>query len=133
GYDGRSLTERREYDARGKLVLSTNALGSAGEVSVRYRYDADGNLAWTQVAGDSRSEIRMSYDAAGRRTGLFDPNSGQESVQYDALGQALVRTASDGSRTERKYDLLGRVLEQTDRLGGQASISRWQYDTGTKS
>ncbi|WP_260601608.1 RHS repeat-associated core domain-containing protein [Pseudomonas aeruginosa] len=132
-YDGRSLTERREYDARGKLVLSTNALGSAGEVSVRYRYDADGNLAWTQVAGDSRSEIRMSYDAAGRRTGLFDPNSGQESVQYDALGQALVRTASDGSRTERKYDLLGRVLEQTDRLGGQASISRWQYDTGTKS
>ncbi|WP_141099556.1 hypothetical protein, partial [Pseudomonas aeruginosa] len=72
GYDGRSLTERREYDARGKLVLSTNALGSAGEVSVRYRYDADGNLAWTQVAGDSRSEIRMSYDAAGRRTGLFD-------------------------------------------------------------
>ncbi|WP_141099547.1 hypothetical protein, partial [Pseudomonas aeruginosa] len=27
----------------------------------------------------------------------------------------------------------GRVLEQTDRLGGQASISRWQYDTGTKS
>ena len=45
GYDGRSLTERREYDARGKLVLSTNALGSAGEVSVRYRYDADGNLA----------------------------------------------------------------------------------------
>ncbi|WP_400565519.1 FG-GAP-like repeat-containing protein [Pseudomonas aeruginosa] len=133
GYDGRSLTERREYDARGKLVLSTNALGSAGEVSVRYRYDADGNLAWTQVAGDSRSEIRMSYDASGRRTGLFDPNSGQESVQYDALGQALVRTASDGSRTERKYDLLGRVLEQTDRLGGQASISRWQYDTGTKS
>ncbi|WP_236080248.1 FG-GAP-like repeat-containing protein [Pseudomonas aeruginosa] len=110
GYDGRSLTERREYDARGKLVLSTNALGSAGEVSVRYRYDADGNLAWTQVAGDSRSEIRMSYDAAGRRTGLFDPNSGQESVQYDALGQALVRTASDGSRTERKYDLLGQVL-----------------------
>ena len=54
-------------------------------------------------------------------------------MQYDALGQALVRTASDGSRTERKYDLLGRVLEQTDRLGGQASISRWQYDTGTKA
>ena len=63
----------------------------------------------------------MSYDAAGRRTGLFDPNSGQESVQYDALGQAL-RTASDGSRTERKYDLLGRVLEQTDRLAARPAF-----------
>ncbi|MGN5788097.1 hypothetical protein ACNQPN_29580, partial [Pseudomonas aeruginosa] len=26
GYDGRSQTQRREYDARGTLVLSTNAL-----------------------------------------------------------------------------------------------------------
>lgn len=43
-----------------------------------------------------------------------------------------MHTASDGSRTKHRYDLFDRVPEQTDRLGGRASISRWQYDTGTK-
>ncbi|MDF5807863.1 hypothetical protein P4123_08265 [Pseudomonas aeruginosa] len=54
-------------------------------------------------------------------------------MQYDALGQALVRTASDGSRTEQ-YDLLGAgCSSRPTAWAAMAGISRWQYDTGTSS
>lgn len=75
----------------------------------------------------------MSYDVVGCCIGFFDLNSGQESVQYDVLGQVLVCIVSDGSCIECKYDLFGWVFEQIDCLGGQVSILCWQYDMGMKS
>ncbi|WP_425048665.1 FG-GAP-like repeat-containing protein [Pseudomonas aeruginosa] len=114
GYDGRSLTERREYDARGKLVLSTNALGSAGEVSVRYRYDADGNLAWTQVRWRQPQRDPHELRRGGPSHRPFRPEQrpGKRAVRCPGPGpgayrqrrqshRAQVRPARPGARADR--------------------------------
>lgn len=113
GYDGRSLTERREYDARGKLVLSTNALGSAGGVrSLPLRRRRQPGLdpgRWRQPQRDPH-ELRRG--GPSHRPFRPEQRPGKRAVRCPGPGpgayrqrrqshRAQVRPARPGARADR--------------------------------
>ncbi|SEL19694.1 RHS repeat-associated core domain-containing protein [Atopomonas hussainii] len=126
----KTRVERRENNALGQLVLSVNAAGSAEANQTRYQYDADGNLARVEINADPRTQVQMSYDLAGNRITLSDPNSGLQRYHYNAFGELRETVASDGSKIVNQYDPLSRLTTRED-LAGDGSVqdaSTWQYD-----
>jgi len=126
-----SRTERRESNALGQLEVSINAVGSSVATSVRYLYDPDGNLAATRVNGAQATDVLMTYDVAGNRISLQDPNSGLQTMSVDGFGQIGEVTASDGSKIRQRYDRLGRMVRRQDinPQGGTVEESIWTYDS----
>jgi len=125
--------EVRDYDAAGRLVLSTNAANSAQAVSIAYQYDGAGNLLRTQINNDPRTAVVMTYDLAGNRITQHDPNSGLMSYRYDALGRVR-EVLAPGVRTTQSYDALGRLIARQDYQGEQqVDASTWAYDSGNKA
>ena len=53
--------------------------------------------------------MTMSYDLAGRKTGMSDPDMGNWSYAYDALGNLKTQTDAKNQRTCLYYDLLNRL------------------------
>lgn len=125
-----SRTERRESNALGQLAVSVNAVGSSVASSVRYLYDPDGNLAATRVNGAQSTDVLMTYDVAGNRISLQDPNSGLQTMSVDGFGQIGEVTASDGSKIRQRYDRLGRMVRRLDinPQGVTVDESIWTYD-----
>ena len=83
--------------------------------------DAFGNLIETRDA--LQNKITISYDLRGRKVAMNDPDAGQSSYTYDALGQLLKQqnanqlTAGNplfGTATTLEYDTLGRMTKRIE-------------------
>ncbi|WP_281645170.1 RHS repeat-associated core domain-containing protein [Parendozoicomonas sp. Alg238-R29] len=128
--DVNTQTHIRENNALGELVKSLDPQN----IPVEYRYDAHGNLIWTQVDGNADTVATMSYDLAGNKITMTDPDTGALSYDYDALGQLLSQTDARGFTTTVGYDKLGRMTQRVDRPGNAAQeTSTWAYDQGTNA
>ncbi|MEZ6186690.1 MAG: RHS repeat-associated core domain-containing protein [Planctomycetota bacterium] len=127
---GDALLERHAYayDAAGHVVSHT-----AGERTVRYTYDARGQL----LAAEGAERLDYAWDAQGNRVadavdgvqrdfelgaGNRVVGQGEETLHYDARG-ALVRREGPDGETRYRYDADGHLLEAT----GPAGSVRYGY------
>nr|WP_277608381.1 RHS repeat-associated core domain-containing protein [Microbulbifer elongatus] len=77
------------------------------------------------VIGDTENFVSsFTYDHAGYRTQLTDPNLGSVKSVYNALGQLINQTDNKGQAVDYHYDKLGRLRFQVDGDG----VSEWTYD-----
>ena len=77
---------------------------------VSYEYDAIGNL--TNVIGADGVVVGMSYDLAGRKINMIDPDKGTWQYAYNTLGEMTRQLDSKGQVIDFSYDDLGRVTER---------------------
>jgi RHS repeat-associated protein len=92
------------------LKVIDNACGVVG-----YDYDAVGNL--TLVTGADGAQTVMTYDLAGRKTSLSDPDKGNWQYAYNALGELTRQRDGKSQALDFVYDLLGRVTTRYERSG----------------
>ncbi|GMV31164.1 MAG: hypothetical protein AMXMBFR59_32890 [Rhodanobacteraceae bacterium] len=121
----------RQHNALGQLMRTTDALTGITD----YWMDPLGNAAALRDA--NLSTMRASYNAFGHRLSSNDPNQGNWSFTYNALGELKTQTDARGVLTSvTQRDALGRVLKQRREptLGVPASLTdektldTWQYD-----
>lgn len=104
----------------------------ASGAQLLHQHDAFGNLIETRDA--LQNKITISYDLRGRKVAMNDPDAGQSSYTYDALGQLVKQqnanqlTAGNplfGKATTMEYDILGRMTKRIE----PEYTSNWAYDT----
>ena len=104
---------------------------------ITYGYNANGSLAWTKVNGMETTKVSISYDNAGNRTGLVDPDYGQVTSQYNAFGQLVQTVSPKGDVTVYQYDNMGRkklIIETDNNNASQPDrITTWNYSEAAGS
>ena len=133
------------YDKRGLLVQVKRPDG----VSVRYQYDAndrptevddgafpvhfdydpEGNVTRVSYPALDR-EIRYSYDDAGRRTLMIDPQGRSYTYQYDRFGRFDAVVLEGGTRIDLSYDAKDRLDSITYPNG---VVEQYTYDTAGRT
>ncbi len=101
----RDLTESMQYDASGRLVSNTDALGNQR----RFEYNPLGQTVATIDALGRRT--KYEYDATGRMTYVISPMGQRTSLEYDRVGNNISSTDPVGRTTRFAYDALGQLLE----------------------
>ncbi|MGJ8679422.1 RHS repeat domain-containing protein [Paraglaciecola sp.] len=119
-----------DYNALGQLVKATDAASTA----IDYEYDAHGNLTKTRVAGDSNTDVVITYDNFANRLTMDDPSTGKIDFAYSGFGELKTQTWQPNTTKAKsmtyKYDELGRNTERVDKpASGTARTHLWQYDT----
>lgn len=103
--------------------LLASSIDNAG-TGITYKYDADGKCIETK---GSRTTIHCSYDIAGNRISLDDPDLGSSKDTYNGFGELVAHQDGHGeSRFE--YDTGGRVIKE---VRPDVTIST-TYDKGWK-
>ncbi len=131
------------YDAGGRLVCATNAVGES-EV---YRYDDQHVILERELAGGARffwtweragkaarcirhwasfsqMDTRYAWDDNGQVT-VFNADGSQEVYVHDQRARLVQRVAPDGAQHFKSYDDKGRLTVEQDPLG---AITAYQYD-----
>jgi YD repeat-containing protein len=85
---------RRAYDAKGRVVSTTDAVGSVTD----YVYDTNGNLSTVTAPSNNDAGTRpvttYGYDALGRVTSVTDPLTHVTTYTYDVLDRVATVTLS---------------------------------------
>jgi len=108
-------------NSQGQTVSVTDAKGNV----VNYYYDPFGNLTVTNAGGVYTA---LTYDLRGRKIAMSDPDMGNWSYAYDALGQLKRQTDAKGQVSTLAYDKLGRMVNRSE----PDLVSSWTYDACTK-
>ncbi|WLH15957.1 RHS repeat-associated core domain-containing protein [Pseudomonas simiae] len=131
------------YDAGGRLVCATNAVGES-EV---YRYDDQHVILERELAGGasffwawersgkaarcvrhwasfSQMDTRYAWDDNGQVT-VFNADGSQEVYVHDPRARLVQRVDPDGAQHFKSYDDKGRLTVEQDPLG---AITAYQYD-----
>lgn len=114
-------TSVRVENALGELVSATDNLSNV----TTYSYDSHGNLTETNAAGVITT---MTYDIRGLKLTMDDPDMGDWSYAYNALGELTSQTDAKAQVTTMTYDLLGRMATRSEAEG----TTTWTYDTAAK-
>ncbi|MCF6264533.1 MAG: putative Ig domain-containing protein [Xanthomonadales bacterium] len=100
-----------------------NPLGEATDVfdhncgQVSYAYDATGNLLGVlgaTINGSPGSLVTMVYDKQGRKTSMSDPDKGDWSYRYNALGELIEQTDAKQQTIQFSLDDLGRMTDRRE-------------------
>lgn len=113
-------TDTKVNNLNGLLESSIDNAGT----SITYKYNADGKCIETK---GPRTTIRCTYDIAGNRTSLDDPDLGISQDTYNAFGELVSHHDGHGD-TQYKYDAGGRVILESR---PDVTIST-TYDNGWK-
>lgn len=133
--DANGHTTSTTMDVWGRTVSVTPPTGPG----VSYQYDPLNRLT-TAVRGaplpsgeGQGGEVTViTYDNAGRKTAMSDPDMGNWSYTYDALGALVSQTDARGCTLGLSYDMLGRLTGKASSgdCGTQVNTS-YGYDAGT--
>jgi len=101
------------------------------DLTVAYEYDPLNRL--TQATYANNDPTLITYDLAGRKLTLNDPDMGAWTYTYDALGNLKTQTDARSCTTTLEYDSLNRVTDKT--YGGTGcpttTAVAYTYDAGT--
>ena len=124
-------------------MLRTTA-GGVLPVTVRFEYDANGNLIGVTDAGGGVT--RTQYDTVGRVTATIAPDGSRNEFTYakgnlpfevryangavdrilrNECDQSVALTASDGGMMQPKLDAVGQVIEIS---GPDGAVTRSSFD-----
>ncbi len=112
-YDGLTTTIQSPM---GKKVLQYNAAGwlmksTENGKSVTFTYYPNGLVKSSTASGLTTT---MTYDVAGNRISVDDPDVGLIKTEYDAYGRKISETNENGDLITFSYDDKGRLKEQND-------------------
>ncbi len=111
------------YDARGNPTKTVNdSFGRVDHIitgsdtepvvpTVYYTYDALDRLIGVEKG--SAPETQITYDYAGNKTAMTDPDMGAWSYQYNALGELVKSTDAKLQTTSLTYDAAGRMTQKS--------------------
>ena len=102
----------------GQQVMAIDSKG----FHLRKIYDASGNLRLTY--DELGNAITMTYDLAGRKIGMLDPDAGLWGYEYDGFGRLKTQTNPKAQVTKFEYDLLDRLIHRLE----VDKDSYWEYD-----
>jgi RHS repeat-associated protein len=108
------------------LGQTTQVLNSQSNLKNTYIYDAFNRLKTANIyeGSDLKKSVSASYNIAGLKTQINDPDTGIYNYQYDALGLMRKQSDSRGNEYLYSYDKLNQKTTQT--LNGQLDAT-WQY------
>ncbi|MFO0819074.1 MAG: RHS repeat-associated core domain-containing protein [Pirellulales bacterium] len=128
-----------DYDAQGRLIRATHALGTIDQSVLTYEYDVAGNQT-AKIDGNGQ-RTSYDYDLLNRvvRITEADPDgagplaSPVTTFVYDTAGNVVSTTNANGATTTSQYDALNRLIESTgpdpDGSGPQlAPVTTYAYD-----
>ncbi|GAB7042939.1 hypothetical protein JCM9533A_67900 [Catenuloplanes niger JCM 9533] len=97
--------------------------------SMRYEYDASGQLVKAVHGGNAAKQWSWEYDQRGRMIKSTDPDTGATTTTYDHRDRTLTTTSARGITVWNGYDELSRPTQQ--RLNGPAGtqVASFTYDT----
>ncbi|MER5888737.1 RHS repeat-associated core domain-containing protein [Streptomyces sp. NPDC001941] len=120
-------------DARGHVVERRQyhgATASGDHDSTTYTYTPADDLATiTDAAGNT---WRNTYDLAGNRTKVEDPDTGTSTMTYDDEGQVTSVTDARGKKLSYAYDIAGRKTAEYEGGTDGTKLASWTYDTLAK-
>jgi RHS repeat-associated protein len=132
------------YDARGRRVRATDALGNISQVhfdargNVLREIDAEGHLTVHSYDGLDRLLLSVrpgnlstsfEYDAASRRTALVDALGNRTEWTYDVLDRATRVDYPDATSELLSYDPNGNL---TERIDARSVVIDQQYDAADR-
>lgn len=112
------------YDAEGRMLATTLAVGTSASATTTYSYDADDNL--TSITDPLGNVTQFTYDDENRRLTKTDPSGRVTKWTYDERGNVLTIAVPNGGVTKMTYDAVDRLLTRTDALG---NTTRYEYDS----
>jgi RHS repeat-associated protein len=131
------LGETQQKDARGNISRTFMDVWGRTQLvipptgpTVDYEYDQLDQLTTVSRGG---ANTTLSYDNAGRKIGMSDPDMGIWSYAYDALGNLVSQTDARACTMTLTYDVLNRVTSKFSvgvGCGTHVNISI-SYDQGT--
>ncbi|WP_240676743.1 ricin-type beta-trefoil lectin domain protein [Streptomyces sp. B27] len=125
-----SASYRVYSDALGRTARVDTFTNTARDeyTSMRYAYDARGQLAKADHSADRSRPWTWTYDRRGRLDTATDPDSGATVTKYDSRDRPKTVTNARNITTWTEYDELSRPTKQ--RLGGEtgALLSEYAYD-----
>lgn len=133
----KTITNKRPDDTHSKQTSSqiTNALGQVTQVvnnqsglTNTYVYDAFSQLRTAIIyeGANFKKSVSASYNIAGLKTQINDPDTGVYTYEFDALGLMRKQNDSRGNEYIYSYDKLNQKTQQT--LNGQLDAS-WVYSS----
>jgi RHS repeat-associated protein len=122
--DANGHTSVSLINTRGQVVKVQPQIGPA----VTYSYDPLGQLTGS-VYGNA-TPTSLTYDLAGQKTSMTDPDMGTWSYTYNGLGQLNTQTDARACTTTLNYDLLGRLTSKAY-SGSDAACTRTSAPTYT--
>jgi RHS repeat-associated protein len=133
-----------DYDNYGRLVKTTNALGTLDETVEQSEYDLAGNQIAsidalgrrTQYVYNSTNMLLQTidalgetttynYDKMGRQTSMTDALGHVTKMTYDSQGRLVSTLDANGQTSTDIYDNNGNLLSVTDALG---RVTQYRYD-----
>ncbi|MFC5077874.1 hypothetical protein VTH8203_04527 [Vibrio thalassae] len=132
------LTATKTGPGTFEKVEQTNGLGQTvqivenGQSTLRYTYDAVGNLTQTDANG---LITELSYDQFGNKTKMIDPAMGTWTYGHNAWGELVWQADAKGMYTSFRYDALGRKIKEylsDTHARGRYEPNEWQYDQSLK-
>lgn len=104
-------TDHYTYDETGNLINVYN-----DDISMSFTYDAADRLLSKSIDNWNKI-IYYTYDAAGNRTSMTDPDGGVTYYLYDANNRLISLQNPFGEITGFEYDLAGRLTRQNNPNG----------------
>jgi RHS repeat-associated protein len=100
---------------------------------LEYTYDALGTMLTATYGhlGETPITTTITYDSAGRKTFLDDPDMGAWEYKYDALGNLVYQKDAKDQVTCLYYDQLNRLKGKDYQIGGDCPLDQGygSYDT----
>jgi len=109
------------------MIVVRSLTADCGEVA--YSYDAIGNLL--NVTGSDGAVTTTTYDLAGRKISLNDPDKGYWQYAYNPLGELTRQFNSKDQAVDFSYDKLGRVTNRRE-LSNVSSLTDGAYSTANR-
>jgi RHS repeat-associated protein len=112
---------RNDYDAGGRLIRHTDALGK----TIEYTHDVDGRR---ETVTDRTGGVRVfEYDERGNVVSTVDPDGRVVQQTFDARGNRLSETDPNGNTTIWAYDAADNVTSLRDPAG---NLTAFTYNAG---
>ena len=122
-------TKITRHNALGQVM----AVVDTTQTSLRYQYDAFGNLI--QTTDPAGNVTTIEYDRRGRKVAMDDPDKGRWVYGYDALDRLTRQQDAKGQVSTLHYDKLNRLVKRIDnaqKAQRDWEISLWEYDKAYK-
>ncbi|MGN9911252.1 RHS repeat domain-containing protein [Phytohabitans sp. LJ34] len=116
---------RTVKDAHDRIVRAEELDGASWRTTA-YGYDAADRL--TTVRDQAGNTITNTYDMAGRKVGVADPDMGTWSYAFDGVGNEIRSTNAAGVQLHTRYDALDRKTERRRDSASGPLLARWEYD-----
>lgn len=127
-YDPKGYMTSQFTNSLGQLVLVRDYTGTDPQLDpyvsysdTRYTYDLMGNLTHVKTSDANNSQpssflrtVIMNYNNFGRKIGMNDPDMGNWSYVYDAMGNLTRQTDQKGQVLCFYYDSLNRITRKIE-------------------